>query len=54
MRKQRTGKSVNRDMKFGIFSFFTCVGFLDIGFKDKDTVERAASVPFRVLCRADV
>lgn len=35
MRKQRNGKSVNRDMKFGIFSIFTDVGFLDIGFKGR-------------------
>ena len=37
MRKQKTsmkGKSVKRDPRFGIFSFFTGAGFLDLGFED--------------------
>lgn len=37
MRKQKTstkGKSMKRDTRFGIFSFFTGAGFLDLGFED--------------------
>lgn len=37
MRKPKTstkGKSVKRDARFGIFSFFTGVEFLDLGFED--------------------
>ena len=34
MKKQTRGKSVKRDARFGIFSFFTGAGFLDLGFED--------------------
>ena len=34
MTKKTSGKSVKRDARFGIFSFFTGAGFLDLGFED--------------------
>lgn len=34
MKKQTRCKSVKRYMKFGIFSFFSGAGFLDLGFED--------------------
>ena len=34
MNEQTRGKLVKRDMKSGIFSFFTGAGFLDLGFGD--------------------
>ena len=34
MKKHASGKSVKRNARFGIFSFFTGAGFLDLGFED--------------------
>ena len=34
MKKKARGKAAKADTKFGIFSFFTGAGFLDLGFED--------------------
>ena len=37
MKKQTRCKSVKRYMKFGIFSFFSGAGFLNLGLEDTDS-----------------
>ena len=34
MKKNTSGKSMKRDTRFGVFSFFTGAGFHDLSFED--------------------